>query len=84
MVFDPEVAPRNRVDFMKWYEAQTQWAEGYSYNDPAVHRLFHRPSRNLRWFFLVRRRKRLSQHETILWSTSSDSPPWQVGAISNK
>ena len=36
MVFDPTVAPRDRRDFMRWYETQTQWSEGHAYNDPLV------------------------------------------------
>ena len=36
MVFDPSVAPRERPDFMQWYDAQTEWSEGHSYDDPAV------------------------------------------------
>lgn len=36
MVFDPGVAPRERADFLRWYEQQTQWSEGHSYNDPAI------------------------------------------------
>jgi hypothetical protein len=36
MVFDPDVAPRDRADFPRWYERQTEWSEGHSYSDPAV------------------------------------------------
>ncbi len=36
MVFDPAAAPRDRASFMKWYAQQTEWAEGHSYDDPAV------------------------------------------------
>lgn len=36
MVFHPEAPPRERVGFMRWYYEQTKWAEGHSYNDPAV------------------------------------------------
>jgi len=36
MVFDPDAAPPNHADFMVWYAGQTRWAEGHSYNDPAV------------------------------------------------
>lgn len=36
MIFDPEVPPRNRADFMAWYHRQTQWAEGHSYDDPSI------------------------------------------------
>ena len=36
MVFDPEAAPRDRKQFMVWYQAQTEWAEDHNYNDPSV------------------------------------------------
>ncbi len=36
MVFDPAVAPRDPSDFEAWYADQTRWAEGHSYDDPAV------------------------------------------------
>jgi hypothetical protein len=36
MVFDPTAAPVDRGPFLAWYEAQTEWAEGRSYDDPAV------------------------------------------------
>jgi hypothetical protein len=36
MVFEPTVAPRDPAAFEAWYEQQTQWAEGHSYNDPVV------------------------------------------------
>lgn len=36
MVFDPASAPRERAAFMSWYEQQTAWSEGHSYDDPAV------------------------------------------------
>lgn len=36
MVFDPGVAPRERANFMQWYEQQTEWAEDHDYDDPAV------------------------------------------------
>lgn len=35
MVFRKEVAPKNRADFMKWYQDQTEWTEEHSYDDPA-------------------------------------------------
>lgn len=34
MAFNPAAAPRNRADFMKWYDAQAEWGEPHSYNDP--------------------------------------------------
>jgi hypothetical protein len=35
-VFDPDVAPRSRVEFRKWFEEQTQWSGSHGYNDPEV------------------------------------------------
>jgi hypothetical protein len=36
MVFEPAAAPRERGDFIDWYERQTEWSEGHSYDDPTV------------------------------------------------
>lgn len=36
MVFEPDAAPREREAFLEWYDQQTEWSEGHSYNDPAV------------------------------------------------
>lgn len=36
MVFDPEAAPADRKEFLVWFEAQAEWAENHSYDDPAV------------------------------------------------
>jgi hypothetical protein len=36
MVFESNAAPTNHAQFMDWYQQQTQWAEGHSYDDPAV------------------------------------------------
>ena len=36
MVFDPAAAPRDREQFLSWYDAQTKWAEDHSYDDPQV------------------------------------------------
>ena len=36
MVFDYSVGPPGHAQFMAWYEEQTKWAEGHSYDDPAV------------------------------------------------
>lgn len=36
MVFDPSAAPREREQFLAWYDAQTKWAEDHSYDDPQV------------------------------------------------
>lgn len=36
MVFSQEAAPKTKPEFMAWYDAQTEWAEGHTYNDPAI------------------------------------------------
>ncbi|MCL1997427.1 MAG: hypothetical protein FWG65_01515 [Turicibacter sp.] len=36
MVFEKKTAPRNRKDFMRWYEKQTEWGENHGYDNPAV------------------------------------------------
>lgn len=36
MVFLPSVAPRDRDDFLDWFDAQTEWDEDHAYRDPAV------------------------------------------------
>ena len=36
MVFDLDKAPKEHASFMEWYEEQTEWSEGHSYDDPAV------------------------------------------------
>ena len=36
VVFDPEVAPREREAFLAWFQQQTQWSEDHSYADPIV------------------------------------------------
>jgi len=36
MVFESNAAPTKHAQFMDWYEQQAQWAEGHSYDDPAV------------------------------------------------
>ena len=36
MVFDPNAAPRDREGFLSWYDTQTEWTEGHSYDDPRV------------------------------------------------
>jgi hypothetical protein len=33
MVFDKVSAPRNRTDFMDWYEEQTEWTEDHDYEN---------------------------------------------------
>jgi len=34
MVFRADIAPKNRVDFMDWFNDQTEWKEAHDYNDP--------------------------------------------------
>lgn len=34
VVFDAEVAPRDRDGFMSWYAEQTQWDESHGHHDP--------------------------------------------------
>ena len=36
LVFDPTVAPRNREQFVLWWNAQAEWSEPHGYNDPSV------------------------------------------------
>lgn len=46
MVFDKASAPKTKAEFMTWYDHQTEWTEGHSYDDPAI------TSESLRnWFF---------------------------------
>ena len=33
MVFDPLDAPRDRAEFIGWYNRTTEWSEGHSYDD---------------------------------------------------
>ncbi|WP_379145152.1 hypothetical protein [Paenibacillus sp. sgz500992] len=49
MVFEPSRAPRERKEFMDWFEQQVQWSEDHEYNDPFVcseslHRLYSKLS----------------------------------------
>lgn len=34
LVFNPEVAPRDRKEFMSWYQELTKWGEDRDYNSP--------------------------------------------------
>ena len=34
MVFDLESAPNSRIEFMDWYDNQTEWTENHSHDDP--------------------------------------------------
>ena len=36
MVFDADAAPRDREEFMAWYDQQTEWSESHGYQDAAV------------------------------------------------
>jgi hypothetical protein len=36
MVFDAAAAPRDRAQFLTWYERQSQWQESHGYNDPEI------------------------------------------------
>ena len=36
MVFDMSIAPKNKIEFMEWYELQTEWEEEHDYDDPKV------------------------------------------------
>ena len=36
MVFDPATAPQDREQFLRWYDAPTEWSEEHSYDDPNV------------------------------------------------
>ncbi len=36
MVFNPDVAPKERYQFMEWFAKQTEWSEGDSYDSPDV------------------------------------------------
>lgn len=36
MVFEPSAAPASKSEFLIWYDRQTEWTEGHSYDDPAV------------------------------------------------
>lgn len=36
MVFEPAAAPGERAAFSRWYEVQTDWIEGHTYDDPSV------------------------------------------------
>jgi hypothetical protein len=35
-VFDPGIAISSRIEFLHWYEQQTEWAESHGYNDPQI------------------------------------------------
>lgn len=45
-VFEQNVAPRTREEFINWFDNQTEWNEEHSYDDPVV------SSSNLRAWFL--------------------------------
>ncbi len=35
-VFDPATAPKDRKEFLSWFQKQTEWKETHGYNDPNV------------------------------------------------
>jgi hypothetical protein len=45
MVFNHEVAPQSEIEFLKWYDIQTEWNESHNYVDPIV------ASNNLKHWF---------------------------------
>ena len=36
MVFNPNMTPKSKSEFMNWYERQTEWEEEHGYDDPKV------------------------------------------------
>ena len=46
MVFEPNDAPVQRVQFLEWYLGQSEWREEHGYNDSAV------PTPKLKTWFL--------------------------------
>ncbi|NQX46821.1 hypothetical protein HQN87_15895 [Paenibacillus tritici] len=36
MIFEPSSAPRDKKEFMAWFEQQVQWSEDHEYNNPLV------------------------------------------------
>jgi hypothetical protein len=36
MVFEATAAPRDREEFLAWYDQQTEWSEDHGYDDPVV------------------------------------------------
>ena len=36
LVFNVAKAPKERSDFLQWYDGQTEWTEGHSYDDPII------------------------------------------------
>ena len=36
MVFELSAAPRERDEFLEWYDQQSEWEEDHSYDDPVV------------------------------------------------
>ncbi|MNZ33052.1 hypothetical protein D3C78_503900 [compost metagenome] len=50
IVFEPKDAPREKNAFLDWYQSQTEWSEGHSYDDPSV------TTANLsEWYAAIRR-----------------------------
>ena len=36
LVFDPSAAPRDRAEFLEWWNEQSEWQEGHSYDDASI------------------------------------------------
>ena len=36
MVFEKEVIPKNRKDFIEWFNDQTNWDKDHDYDDPTA------------------------------------------------
>ncbi|QUL55311.1 hypothetical protein KDC22_01635 [Paenibacillus tritici] len=36
IIFEPSSAPRDKKEFMAWFEQQVQWSEDHEYNNPLV------------------------------------------------
>jgi hypothetical protein len=35
MVFDQSRAPKDKQEFLQWFQEVTSWAEDFDYNDPS-------------------------------------------------
>ena len=73
MVFDASAAPHEQDAFMEWYDAQTQWGEGHSYDSSDV------ATAELRaWYDDMRRTFPAMNGPDAAWSRDlpNDSPLW--------
>lgn len=73
MVFDPAAAPREASAFEEWYDVQTQWGEGHSYDDSGV------ASPELRaWYDEIRETFPAMNGPDATWREDlpNDSPLW--------